>query len=153
MANNSTPLLTQGIRAQTAIAVNMPITKDGEVTAAGGTCIGFSISPATAGARCPVAVQGSAIAVAGGAIAMGDNLQVGANGCVITHASGAIIGRAMNAASGVGDNVEVFIAPYGNVSATSNPLTGGIATISKLTQAQYDALAVKDASTLYVIVD
>ena len=33
-----------------------------------------------------------------------------------------------------------------------NPVTGGITVVSKLTQAQYDALAVKDDSTLYVIV-
>jgi len=38
------------------------------------------------------------------------------------------------------------------VTAVSNPVTGGITLISKLTQAEYDALAVKDASTLYVIV-
>lgn len=35
---------------------------------------------------------------------------------------------------------------------SSVDVTGGIMIISKLTQAQYDALAVKDDSTLYVIV-
>jgi len=39
------------------------------------------------------------------------------------------------------------------VRAKSNPLTGGIVNlIWNGTQAQYDAIAVKDASTLYVIV-
>ena len=38
------------------------------------------------------------------------------------------------------------------VTAEFNALTGGITTISKLTQAQYDALSPKDDSTLYVIV-
>jgi hypothetical protein len=38
------------------------------------------------------------------------------------------------------------------VNYTTNPVTGGISIISKLTQAQYDAIAVKDDSTLYVIV-
>ena len=38
------------------------------------------------------------------------------------------------------------------VTSAINPVTGGITLISKLTQAEYDALAVKDASTLYVIV-
>lgn len=38
------------------------------------------------------------------------------------------------------------------VKGKNNPLTGGIQTIAKLTQAQYDAIAVKDDSTLYVIV-
>lgn len=38
------------------------------------------------------------------------------------------------------------------VKANVNPLTGKIQTIAKLTQAQYDAIAVKDDSTLYVIV-
>lgn len=50
-----------------------------------------------------------------------------------------------------------YIAPVAQkqnypVMGGVDPLTGGISIISKLTQAQYDALAVKDASTLYVIV-
>ena len=38
------------------------------------------------------------------------------------------------------------------VTSVTNPDTGGITLISKLTQAEYEALAVKDSSTLYVIV-
>jgi hypothetical protein len=62
--------------------------------------------------------------VAGGTIAANAALQVGANGTVITQSTGAIIGRAMNEAV-LGDHVEVFIAPHGNVSFVENPLTGG----------------------------
>jgi len=35
----------------------------------------------------------------------------------------------------------------------ANPLTGNITKIQPLTQAQYDAIATKDAETLYVIVE
>ena len=38
------------------------------------------------------------------------------------------------------------------VTAQTNPLTGGIKTLVVLTQAQYDALATKDAETQYNIV-
>lgn len=38
------------------------------------------------------------------------------------------------------------------VTSQVDPLTGKIGIIAKLTQAQYDAIAVKDDSTLYVIV-
>lgn len=38
------------------------------------------------------------------------------------------------------------------VTAQTDPVTGGVTKIAKLTQAQYDALAVKDDSTLYIIV-
>ena len=38
------------------------------------------------------------------------------------------------------------------VTAEINPLTGGITTIVKVTQAEYDALTTPDDSTLYVIV-
>lgn len=38
------------------------------------------------------------------------------------------------------------------VSGYIDPVTGSIATIYTLTQAMYDAIPVKDASTLYVIV-
>jgi len=124
MASNATSLLTQGIIAQAAIAKNQPITKTGTVAAAGGTCIGFSQTSAAIGERVGVTVLGSGIGVAGGTIAANAALQVGANGTVITQSTGAIIGRAMNAAV-IGDHVEVFIAPHGNVSSGENPVTGG----------------------------
>jgi len=123
MASNATSLLTQGIIAQAVIAKNQPITKTGTVAAAGGTCIGFSQTSAAIGERFSVTVLGSGIGVAGGTIAVNAALQVGANGTVITQATGAIIGRAMNAAV-LGDHVEVFIAPHGNVSSGENPVTG-----------------------------
>ncbi len=43
-----------------------------------------------------------------------------------------------------GDDVDVVLV--------EKNLTGGVTKIAKLTQAQYDALAVKDDSTLYIIV-
>lgn len=39
------------------------------------------------------------------------------------------------------------------VNGKVNPITGGITKIAKLTQAQYDEIAVPDDSTLYVIVE
>ena len=52
----------------------------------------------------------------------------------------------------IGVQTKNTTAEFGNVTATTDPLTGKIQTIAKLTQAQYDAIAVKDDSTLYVIV-
>lgn len=52
--------------------------------------------------------------------------------------------------SGAWGDAEALSSPAAGV--TTDPLTGGVTTIAKLTQAQYDALAVKDPSTLYVIV-
>ena len=42
--------------------------------------------------------------------------------------------------------------PLNFVLSKSNQFTGGISIIAKVTQAQYDAIAIKDNSTLYVIV-
>jgi hypothetical protein len=144
LASNATSLLTQGIIAQAVIAQNQPITKTGTVAAEGGTCIGFSKTSAAIGERFSVAVLGSGIGVAGGTIAANAALQVGANGTVITQSTGAIIGRAMNEAV-LGDHVEVFIAPHGNVSFVENPLTGGIGALLTGNANVSKSLAIKTA--------
>ena len=51
-------------------------------------------------------------------------------------------------------NGDVHAFQNGNplVEGTTNATSGNIGAISKLTQAQYDAIVTKDNSTLYVIV-
>lgn len=52
-------------------------------------------------------------------------------------------------------NIDVVseMGQQGLVIATTDPVTGGITKIWTGTQAQYDAIATKDDSTLYVIVE
>ena len=53
---------------------------------------------------------------------------------------------------GIG-HTKTDVDPAAPVYATTNPVTGGIANKTYvLTQAQYDAIVTKDASTLYIIV-
>lgn len=64
--------------------------------------------------------------------------------------------RDQTAGAEVWEEADGSIVQYVNgdpvVTAKINGVIGGITKISKLTQAQYDAIVTKDDSTLYVIV-
>jgi hypothetical protein len=50
------------------------------------------------------------------------------------------------------DQTNAFRSAFSSVGYTTDATSGAVTSISKLSQAQYDALPIKDASTLYVIV-
>jgi cell division protein FtsX len=57
-------------------------------------------------------VNGTAIAIAGAAIALGAAVEVHTNvQQVVTKAAGIIVGRALSAASAAGDQIEVLVIP------------------------------------------
>lgn len=66
---------------------------------------------------------------------------LGQSAHLFDHATGEFVGVVDN------NGKETMLVKY-----EVDPVTGVIAKIAKLTQAQYDALAIKDDSTLYVIV-
>jgi len=78
------------------------------------------------------------------------------DGTTVLHTAdfnNALPGRLPSEISMLMDNIRVMLSGGSpGVVGTFNPLTGGITKISKLTQAQYDAIVTKDDSTLYVIV-
>lgn len=111
MAASAIAVLTLGVTATGAIGQYNAITAAGAVASAGGNAIGFAHTSGNTGDRVPVTALGTAIAVAGGAIAAGALVEVGASGKVLTRSTGVAIGRALNATSADGDQVEVFIIP------------------------------------------
>lgn len=103
--------LTLGIIAAATITQNRAITAAGAVATAAGNSVGFANTGGVSGDRIPVTAGGTAIAVAGAAIALGAAVEVGAAGKVVTLAAGVPIGRALQAAAADGDQIEVLIIP------------------------------------------
>lgn len=112
MAKGNFAVLTIGVFAAGAMAQNRAVTMAGVVAAPGAAAIGFSNTAATAaGERVPVTALGTALATAGGAIALGAAVEVGAAGKVVTKTTGVAIGRAITAAAADGEQIEVLVIP------------------------------------------
>lgn len=119
--NKSTLTLT--VTAAAALAACRFVTQAGAYPAAGAAAFGVTRSSAeAAGDLVPVDVQGTAIAEAGAAITLDAPLMVDATGRVVplTVGSKSPVGRAMQAATAAGQQIEILLVPSaGLVSAAS----------------------------------
>ena len=111
MAIANVSLLTISRTSAAALAQYQPVQATGVAAAAAGNAVGFcQTTVPAAGALYPVIVEGTSIAVAGAAIAVGALVEVHTTVTqVVTKAAGIAIGRALTAASAAGDLVEVLI--------------------------------------------
>ena len=109
MAVASIDVLTNSVTATAAIAANTPVTGLGAMAAAGARALGFAKSAGAIGDRVPVVTEGTVVAISGAAIAVDALVEVGTAGQVITKAAGVAVGRAMTAASGAGQQLEVLL--------------------------------------------
>ncbi|MBP6615797.1 MAG: DUF2190 family protein [Aquabacterium sp.] len=115
--------LTLTVTAAVALAACRFVTQAGAYPAAGAAAFGVTRSSAeAAGDLVPVDVQGTAIAEAGAAITLDAPLMVDATGRVVplTVGSKSPVGRAMQAATAAGQQIEILLVPSaGLVSAAS----------------------------------
>ena len=115
--------LTLTVTAAVALAACRFVTQAGAYPAAGAAAFGVTRSSAeAAGDLVPVDVQGTAIAEAGAAITLDAPLMVDATGRVVplTVGSKLPVGRAMQAATAAGQQIEILLVPSaGLVSAAS----------------------------------
>ena len=115
--------LTLTVTAAVALAECRFVTQAGAYPAAGAAAFGVTRSSAEAvGDLVPVDVQGTAIAEAGAAITLDAPLMVDATGRVVplTVGSKSPVGRAMQAATAAGQQIEILLVPSaGLVSAAS----------------------------------
>ena len=115
--------LTLTVTAAVALAACRFVTQAGAYPAAGAAAFGVTHSSAeAAGDLVPVDVQGTAIAEAGAAITLDAPLMVDATGRVVplTVGSKSPVGRAMQAATAAGQQIEILLVPSaGLVSAAS----------------------------------
>lgn len=106
---SSTLRITRKLSA--AVEANRFVTFAGGVAAAGGTAAGPAYVKGAANDYVAVTVLGVAVAEAGAAISAGAELQVGADGKVITRTTGKTVAWAMEDAAADGDELSVFLVP------------------------------------------
>jgi hypothetical protein len=113
MAEQFRPALTLTVTAAGSIAANRFVTPAGAQAGADANTLGVALSAASgAGERIPVIALGTAAVEAGAAISAGATVKSDSQGRAITWAtSGAKIGIALEAASGAGQVIEVFLVP------------------------------------------
>lgn len=101
-----------GLTATAAIAQYQAVQASGAPAVAAGNAIGFATVAAASGARVPVGVGTTVLAIAGAAIALGALLEVHTTVTqVVTKSAGISIGRALTAAAAAGDVIEVLMIP------------------------------------------
>lgn len=111
MPASNIAVLTLGVTAAATISQNQAVTAAGAVAPAAGNAVGFANTGASTGQRVPVTTLGTALAVAGAAVAAGAAVEVGAAGKVVTKSAGVAVGRALTAAAADGDVIEVLCIP------------------------------------------
>ena len=119
MPANANPLRVLNLQAAADIGQFAAVSSTGTLATAGSAPIGFTTASGKSGTLVPVAVMGSAVAWAGAAIALGQRLEIGANGTVVPLAAGIQVGTALNAAAS-GDQVEVMMGVPASVSGAGN---------------------------------
>lgn len=108
-------ILTLTVLAAGAVAAETFGTLAGATAAAGEPASGVFRTDATAGEPVPLDCLGTTVVVAGGAVALDEEIEVGADGKAVAHDAGVVVGRATQAADGDGDRIEVLLIP--NVAA------------------------------------
>ena len=93
-----TPGITITIAATEALKQNFFVGADGKHSAAGKVPVGVCQLDMDAGQPAPVAINGVLLVVAGGPIAVGDDVTTGANGTAVKDTGGNRFGLALTAA-------------------------------------------------------
>lgn len=123
MSTTGYPIRQISITAVGAVARYAPVNAARQQAAAGEPIAGFAQTDTTYTQQIVLAVSGTSEALAGAAITVLDELQVGAGGTVVPRTTGSSIGRAM-ASAAQGDEVEVqFLGVPISGGAPATPLT------------------------------
>ena len=105
----SQPILTLPMKATGAIVARRFITAVGAEAVAAGNALGVSRFAAAVGETVPVDVLGTAVVEAGGIIAAGALVEVGADGKAVAKNVGVTVARALEGSGGAGAFIEVLL--------------------------------------------
>ncbi len=106
------PTLTLTVTASAAITGGRFVSPTGGTPSAGGNTLGVACTDAANGSDFAVDALGTAIVIAGGAIAAGAAVKAAATGKALTHDStNAVVARALTAAAADGDEIKVMLIP------------------------------------------
>lgn len=109
MGAQSISLLTQTLLATGAIIKHRFVTFAGAQAGLKGLALGVSEEAAATDETVPVAVNGTAVIDSGGAFAVGAALESDAQGRAVAHTDGVINARALEAATGADEKIEVLL--------------------------------------------
>lgn len=104
-------ILTLSILAVAVITAERFVTAAGSPATAAGNAVGVSESDGAIGELVPTIALGTAVVVAGGAVAKGAYVEVATGGKAVTQASGIAVAVALQAATADGDRIEVLFIP------------------------------------------
>lgn len=101
--------LTLSRVASAVLAASRFISPTNGVPSAGGNTLGVTRTSAASGDLVPVDAAGTAIVETAGAIADGGAIETDANGKALAKNTGATVARALQAATGAGQFIEVLL--------------------------------------------
>jgi hypothetical protein len=107
MAKTAQPILIASILAAAALARLRFAGFDGNVAGAGAKALGVTEAATAQGEQAPVSTHGILLVTAGGVIAAGAEVEVGADGKAVTKAAGVSNGYALDAAAADGDIIRI----------------------------------------------
>jgi len=110
MPATNIPVLILNVVAAAALTEGQAVGYDGNLAANAGAMFGLAETDAAVGDEVAITVEGTGIAIAGGAIAKGAQVEV-LGGKLVTIAAGVSVGRALQAAAADGDKFEVLLTP------------------------------------------
>lgn len=111
MSSSGIQCLNETIIAASTIGANRFIGFDGNYPAAGEGAFGIAHFDAILDEPVTATTLGTCSVYAGGAIAVGAEVEIGTTGKIIAKAVGVTVGRARTESTGDGDLIEVFIFP------------------------------------------
>lgn len=109
MPATSRSIFTDTVAAAATITEGQAVTVAGAVASSAGNAIGIACTDAVSGEQLAVDMIGTAVAIAGAAVAKGAALEVGSAGKLVTQSAGVTVARALQAAGADGDRFEVFL--------------------------------------------
>ncbi len=111
MTIQARPILTLPVRATATLTAHRFATAGGAAATAAGNTLGVTQHDASSGSMCSLTALGTTPVEAGAAITAGSRLEVGTDGKAVTLDEGVAVAVALEAATGDGHKIEVFLIP------------------------------------------
>jgi hypothetical protein len=111
MANQNHPICTLPLKLTATVVQKTFVDLDGDTATAAAYAFGVADMDGVSGETIAVVVQGTAKVLSAAAIAKGAAVEVGAAGKAATLAAGVKVGRALEAAGGANEVIEVLLIP------------------------------------------
>jgi hypothetical protein len=105
------PVLSLSVQLTVAVSTKRFVTISGTLSTSGNNALGVSRFAGIIGQWITIDCLGTAIVEAGSAIPVGSLIQSDLNGKAAIRGAGAVLGRALSAATGDGSLIEVLLIP------------------------------------------